>query len=117
MLYFDFSHNDSISNKAMLLLFATFYKCRLNLDFLYCSVVHDRHSNYPRPEELVWTRIERHKDSHSMPRWLHIRDETVGTSIKAILSRLEVLPKKLSSHHLRRTTASKKSLFIGPTKS
>ena len=52
-----------------------------------------------------------------MPRWLHIRNETFGASIKAKLSRPKTLPNKPSSHHLRRTTASKKSLFIGPTKS
>ena len=62
-------------------------------------------------------RIERHKDNYLMSRRLHIRNETVGASIKAKLSRPELLPNKPSSHHLRRTTASKKSLFIGPTKS
>ena len=51
-----------------------------------------------------------------MPRWLHIRDETVGAFIKAKLNRPEMLPNEPSSHHLRRIMASKKSLFIGPTK-
>ena len=62
-------------------------------------------------------RIERYKDMYLMRRQLHIRDETVGESIKAKLNRLETLPNEPSGHHLRRTTASKKSLFIGPTKS
>ena len=52
-----------------------------------------------------------------MPRQLHIRDETNGASIKAKLNRLKTLPNELLSHHLRRITASKKSLFTGPTKS
>ena len=52
-----------------------------------------------------------------MPRQLHIRDETNEASIKAKLNRPKTLPNELLSHHLRRITASKKSLFIGPTKS
>lgn len=48
---------------------------------------------------------------------LHIDEETIGTPIKATLSRPEALLERPSNHHLRRTMASKKSLFIGPTKS
>ena len=81
------------------------------------QIVNDKLGNYPRPKEPAWTRIERHKDGYLMPWRLHVKDETVGASIKAKLNRPETLPNEPSSHQLRRTTTSKKSLFIGPTKS
>ena len=61
--------------------------------------------------------MKRYKDGYLMPQRLHVRDEIIGASIKAKLNRPETLPNEPSSHHLRRTMASNKSLFIGPTKS
>ena len=81
------------------------------------QIVNDKLGNYPRLEEIAWTRIERHKDGYLMLWRLHVKDETVGASIKAKLNRPETLPNEPSSHQLRRTTTSKKSLFTGPTKS
>ena len=31
------------------------------------QIVNDKLGNYPRLEELAWTRIERHKDGYLMP--------------------------------------------------
>lgn len=83
----------------------------------FCPYIYDRSNNYPRPEELAWTRIKCHKDCKSIPLQLRIRDKTVGASVKAELSRPETLSNQPSSHHSRRTMASKVSLFIAPPKS
>ena len=59
-------------------------------------------------------RIMCHKDGYLMPQWLHIKNKTVGISIKTKLNRPETLLNEPSSHHLRRTTTRNGSLFIGP---